>query len=253
MPAPAPAGSTLGEAVRDFLARDDLGPATLRSYRQTLERLSLAVGGGLPLTTVTAPEVARAFSSLWGSTSAKTWNRHLSAIRSFSTWSATGDLAATLERRPETRPRITPITATGLEAVWGLDLPLRERALWRLLHESAAGVRTVLSLNVEDLDLEDRRARAGATWVTWRSGAARLLDELLGGRTRGPVFLADRRPGPGRMPPEADRCPDTGRGRLSYERAEYLFKKATGPLDPDGRGFTLRRLKPFRDAGPGNR
>ena len=49
------------------------------------------------------------------------------------------------------------------------------------------------------------------------------------------MFLADRRPGPGRRPAPADLCPVTGRGRLSYERAEYLFKQATGG--------TLRMLK----------
>jgi hypothetical protein len=71
--------------------------------------------------------------------------------------------------------------------------------------------------------------------VSWRAETARLLPELLAGRTRGPVFLADRRPGPGRRPAPADLCPMTGRGRLSYERAEYLFKQATGG--------TLRMLK----------
>ena len=54
---------------------------------------------------------------------------------------------------------------------------------------------------------------------------------------RGPVFLADRRPGPSRTPAAADRCPDTGRTRLSYERAEYLFTRATG------RDATLRLLR----------
>ncbi|MFD9741197.1 site-specific integrase, partial [Umezawaea sp. NPDC059074] len=62
-----------------------------------------------------------------------------------------------------------------------------------------------------------------------------LLPSLLGDRTSGPVFLADRRPGPGRIPAPADLCPHTGRGRLSYERAEYLFKQTTGG--------TLRQLR----------
>ncbi|GAB3871822.1 hypothetical protein GCM10029964_009120 [Kibdelosporangium lantanae] len=104
---------------------------------------------------------------------------------------------------------------------------------------------TVLAMNVEDLDLEDRRAHVRGTWVTWRSGTARLLPDLLAGRTRGPLFLADRRPGPGRRP-ATDVCPETGRGRLSYPRAEYLFKQATG--------HTLRRLRAGQDrdlaAGP---
>jgi integrase len=103
-----------------------------------------------------------------------------------------------------------------------------------MLHESGAPVGTVLALNVEDLDLDDRRARSGARWVAWRSGTAALLPGLLAGRTRGPLFLSDRRPGPARRPGDADLCPETGRRRLSYERAEYLCKRATG--------HTLRRL-----------
>ena len=94
------------------------------------------------------------------------------------------------------------------------------------------------------MDDANRRARAGDTWVSWRSETARLLSHLVAGRTRGPLFLADRRPGPSRMPTEADLCPETGCRRLSYERAEYLFKQATKPLDPAGNGYTLRQLKP---------
>jgi hypothetical protein len=70
----------------------------------------------------------------------------------------------------------------------------------------ASRVRVVLSLNVENLDLEDRRAprgEAGCTWVNWRCGTARLLSELLAGRTRGQLFLADRRPAPARVPTAA--------------------------------------------------
>jgi hypothetical protein len=67
------------------------------------------------------------------------------------------------------------------------------------------------------------------------------LADLLAARSRGPVFLADRRPGPARMPDAADLCPETGRGRLSYQRAEYLFKQATKPLARNG--YTLGRLR----------
>jgi hypothetical protein len=34
-------------------------------------------------------------------------------------------------------------------------------------------------------------------------------------------------------------CPRTGRSRLSYERAEYLFKQHTRTLEPSGTGSTL--------------
>jgi hypothetical protein len=63
------------------------------------------------------------------------------------------------------------------------------------------------------------------------------------------VFVTDRRPGPAVVGSPADRCPDTGRQRLSYERAEYLFKQATRILDPSGQGFTLRQLRLQPGAG----
>lgn len=191
------------------------------------------------------------FATAWGEAAARTWNRHRSAVRSFCAWASLNDLSAGLDRRAETRPRTPALGSAQLDALWSRpDLPLREQTLWRLLHESEAGVKAVLSLNVENLDLDDRRARAGSTWVTWRSGAARLLPELLAGRTRGPAFLSDRRPGPARTPAPADLCPDTGRRRLSYERAEYLFKETTKPLAPTTNGCTLRQLKPHPGPSP---
>ncbi|GAA3141392.1 hypothetical protein GCM10010466_35480 [Planomonospora alba] len=123
---------------------------------------------------------------------------------------------------------------------------LRERVLWRLAYETAARAEEILSLNVDDLDLEFRRARVvskgGAIeYVHWATGTARLLR----GRTAGPVFLAERRaPASGRRTPAAaDICPVTGRGRLSYPRAEYLFKTASAALDPHGTGWTLHQLR----------
>ncbi len=245
---PAEPVATLGRAAADFLARDDLDASTLRSYGQTLRRLCLALGDRRPLESLTGDDVTGVFEVAWGDAAAKTWNRHRSAVRSFGAWAGRPELADGLERRAESRSRVPGLADDLLRRLWTVEAPVRERTLWRLLHESAAGVRPVLSLNVEDLDLADRRARVGSRWVTWRSGTARLLPELLGGRTRGPVFLADRRPGPARMRRAADLCPDTGRGRLSYERAEYLFKQATRPLDPSGRGFTLRQLWSRRGA-----
>ncbi|WP_433293218.1 DUF6596 domain-containing protein [Actinoplanes sp. CA-030573] len=239
--------SGLGAAVDAFLNRDDLDPASVRSYRQTLTRLRRAFGDSMPLDELTPSAVAAACTTAWGRAAPKTWNRHRAALRSFAAWSAAassssagslssaGSFADALDRRPETTSvPATPLPASALTAL--LEDPRfspRERTFWRLLHESGAPVSAVLALNVEDLDLEDRRARSGARWVTWRSGTARLLPPLIGERTAGPLFLTDRRPAPGAA---ADRCPHTGRARLSYERAEYLFKRATG-------GHTLRSLR----------
>jgi integrase len=101
--------------------------------------------------------------------------------------------------------------------------------------------RQVLSINVEDLELDNKRARVrskgGDTdWLHFQAGSARLLPRLIGGRTRGPLFLADRRPVPARAPATVDRCPETGRGRLSYRRAEALFRQVSG-------GWTLHQLR----------
>ncbi|WP_097968272.1 sigma-70 family RNA polymerase sigma factor [Streptomyces sp. or20] len=242
----APAGTegpTLGEAATAFLARDGLGASTVRAYGQTLRRLCTALGGRHPLADLTADQITRTFTTAWGDAAAATWNRHRSAARSFILWASLGDLAAGLERRTEPPSRTLPIPPEQLAALWSRPgLPLREHSFWRLLHESGATVKAVLLLGVEDVDLDDRRARTPDGWVTWRSGTARLLPMLIADRTRGPLFLTDRRPGPGRRPRDTDLDPETGRVRLSYERAEYVFKRATTSLDPAGNGWTLSRL-----------
>ena len=69
--------------------------------------------------------------------------------------------------------------------------------------------------------------------VVWASGTARLLPRYLGGRRRGPVFVTHRRSNI--APALADVCPDTGRGRLSYQQAWKLFRRASG--------WTLHQLR----------
>ncbi|NUP22689.1 MAG: tyrosine-type recombinase/integrase [Streptomyces sp.] len=192
----------------------------------------------------------------WHSAAAATWNRHLSALISFTTWAQRQDLLETnparkLQRRKPARHGDRAIPATRLEALFTNDQhALRERVLWRLLYETAARAEEVLSLNIEDLDLAYRRARVASKggaieYVHWATATARILPRLLAGRTTGPVFLADRRaPASGpRTPAAADLCPETGRGRLSYPRAEYLFKTATAQFDPHGEGWTLHQLR----------
>lgn len=73
-------------------------------------------------------------------------------------------------------------------------MSLRERAFWRFLYESAARANEILSLDAEDLDLPNKRARVrskgGATeWVFWQTGVALLLPRLLAGRATGPVLV----------------------------------------------------------------
>ncbi|HEX6358671.1 DUF6596 domain-containing protein [Actinophytocola sp.] len=238
-------GMTLERATEEFLG--GLDSQTARSYGQTLRRLCRALGGQVPLSSLTTDQVTQVFATAWGQAAPRTWNRHRSAARTFGAWADLDDLTAGVARRTESPAPTRTIGPEEIEALWRLpNLPLREHTLWRLLHESGTGVQVALSLNVEHLDLDDRRARVGEVWVNWRSGTARLLPELVAGRSHGPLFLADRRPAPARPAASADLCPETGRRRLSYERAEYLFKKTTQAVDPTGHGYTLRQLKPQR-------
>ncbi|WP_396777060.1 tyrosine-type recombinase/integrase [Microbispora sp. H10885] len=276
----------LGAAVRAFLARPGLTAGTLRSYDQTLSRLCLRLGADLPLADVTPQRVAAVFTAEWGTAAGATWNRHRAALRSFAAWAVrqgrtsaslaagpatdgtadgaagraaggasdgaadlAADLAAALDRRPEPRGRVRPIARSHLEDLWARpDVAPRERALWMLLYESATPAEWALSLDVQDLDLPGMSAvvRGRRHRIRWEAGTAALLPLLVRDRRRGPLFLTDRRPGPGRAPAAADLCPHTGRSRLSYERAEHLFKRATGDLDPEGEGYTLHRLRHSR-------
>lgn len=229
-------GPTLEEAGARFL--EGLDAPARRAYGQTVRRLVRGLGGATPLAALTAADVARVVTTSWGTAAPATWNRHRAAVRSLAASVERPELAGDLARRAATAAPSAPVAPERVAALCDDPaVPVRERALWSLLHESGAPVRAVLALDVTDLDRDDRSTRDRA--VTWRSRTARLLDELLAGRRRGPVFLAERRPGPARTPAPADRCPDTGRVRLSYERAEYLFKRSSG-------GATLGRLRARR-------
>jgi hypothetical protein len=102
-------------------------------------------------------------------------------------------------------------------------------------------------LAVTDLDLAVCRGRTrlagpAVAELRWRAGTGQLLAWLLSGRGAGPVFLTARRAGTDTAP--RDRCPVTGRARLSYRRAAELCAAASRSLDPSGRGWTLRQLRP---------
>jgi integrase len=249
-------GVSLKEAAEDFLVRRDLDRDTIRSYAQTIRWLRREFGDDVPLCGVTAERIAVVFTAAWGEAAARTWNRHRAALRSLTIWAVRrgwelGDLTAGIARRPEPRGRTRVIDRRAIAALLDRrDVPLRERTLWRLLYESAAGADLVLSLDIEDLDLPGNRGQVlrdgTARLLRWQSVTTSWLAGLVEGRRRGPVFLADRRPAPARMPAAADLCPVTGRGRLSYERAQYLFKQATRQLDPEGRGYTLHQLRHSR-------
>ncbi|MER6549479.1 hypothetical protein [Streptomyces sp. NPDC001250] len=166
---------------------------------------------------------------------ADTVNRELSIARKAIGWWQRqgwieGDPTIGIERRPAPPDRTKALAQNQIAALWRLDVGLREKTQWKMLYESAARADEVLCLNVEDLYPQDKRgkitAKGGATeWIHWQSGTAQLLPRLIARRTRGPLFLTDRKAPAGT--PTLDVCPETGRARLSYRRVEEIFEENT--------------------------
>jgi integrase len=238
---------SLQEAVDAFLAQADLAPSSRRSYSQTTGRLIRAFGAERQLGDLVPSAVGAVVEEAWGRTGPRTWNRHLSALGSLVAFCRrrgwpVQDLVTGLDRRRQRVDNSRVLSFLDLDRLWSREsVGLRERCLWRLLYETAARADEVLSLNVEDVDVANKRAvvisKGGdRELLHFQTGSARLLPRLIAGRRRGPLFLADRPPVPSRAPASEDLCPETGRARISYRRAEELFVTAT-------RGRTLHDLR----------
>ncbi|WP_331749419.1 MULTISPECIES: hypothetical protein [unclassified Streptomyces] len=269
-------------AVDRYLAAADLGSASRRVYRISLHGwawplVDRRVPTGrerrgadppvVPLALLDGPKASqrlqRGLTDRAATAQPRTLTRELACLRAATAWwlaqgwitadPATGLAAPAPCPVPEHTPsdvwRAVRASAAGPDRARGaltLRAPLRELTLWHLLHESRASVEQVLALDIHHLDLPGRHTKERTTGaLSWGPGTARLLPMLLAGRTAGPVFVTDRRAPAGT--PAADRCPVTGRGRLSYRRAAELFTSATRPLDPAGHGWTLLVL---RDRAP---
>jgi site-specific recombinase XerD len=202
---------TVREAVDAFLAHyvADLAAKTRAAYSATMAAFTGEFGDA-DVYQLDPDAVAAWFRSRWGERSAQTWNQNRSALKSAEGWWNDGvrrtegqhwgipDPFARIGRRdiPEDRTR-----ALTVDQVRGMlddtRTPIRERALWALLYESAARVHEVLALDVEDVDLQNHRARVvrkgGASDVIiWQRQGAMLLSRYLKGRKRGPLFTTER-------------------------------------------------------------
>ncbi|MFD9123972.1 tyrosine-type recombinase/integrase [Kitasatospora sp. NPDC059571] len=241
--------------------------STVRSYGVAVGKTVQWLGSGQLLAEVADDEIREALELLWGTAAANTWNARRAALLSWLSWcKECGYEGPTV---PAWAKRLTPPDSnTPARSRHEIDrlirrqgVHLREKALWRMLYETAARAEEILSVNIEDLDLAGRRGQVRTVgtqsvshhWdraredftvetVTWCGGAATLLRRLLEGRTRGPVFVAHRRPGPGKVVGPRDICPDTERARLSYGRARALLDEHTGVRGP-GSGWDLHELR----------
>ncbi|MEV4281480.1 tyrosine-type recombinase/integrase [Actinoplanes xinjiangensis] len=261
----AEATPTFAHAVETYLAAHTLAGAwangTATKYRQTLTALAAwlaasPVGADVAALDTPAGRAAltAAYTAAFGSSAPATRVRHLSTLRSACSWWRGAGWLISDPTAGWARPAVPVDTTRALTrdqvaGLWRLDVAVRDKTLWRMLYETAARAEEILTLEADDLDLPNKRARVvskgGKTeWVFWQTGTALLLPRLIAGRTRGPLFLADRRPT--RAVATNDLCPVTGRARLSYRRAAEIFEETTRPLaDPVDRaqGWTLHQLR----------
>lgn len=269
-PLPAPVFGHAAEAfVIAHAAPGAWADGTAVKYRQTLAALGGRLAAAAPAaaadvavlgTPAGASALEAAFTAAFGTLAPATRARHLSALRSAVAWWTQAGWLAADPTAGWVRPKVPvdttrALTRAQVAAIWKLDVPLRDKALWRMLYETAARAEEVLGLDVPDLDLLSKRGRViskgGSTdWVHWQTGTALLLPRMLAGRREGPVFLTRRRVA--RPVAGGDLCPVTGRARLSYRRAAESFELATRPLASPGAsgaeledadGWTLHQLR----------
>jgi integrase len=240
---------TVAEAAGKYLAHVQAtrSKRTKSAYELTLSKFT-DVFGGLDVAALDPDAVAEWFAGRWGKGSAQGWNANRAALTSAAAWwrdqpdiPVTGDPFSRIGRRAVPPDRSRALDRADVERlITSQRIPLRERCLWSLLYDSAARSAEVLRLDVPDLDLANHRARVtrkggGHDVVIWKSRTARLLSNYLEGRRDGPVFVTERGAksdgllGPG----DVD---SRGRARLSYERAEALFREHSG-------GATLHQLR----------
>lgn len=251
----APSTPPLGDAADAFLRQvRHQNENTARSYGTALRAMVAELGADTPLWTLDSEEsadrIAEWFGRRWGSAATATHNVRLDAIRSAANWwqdqgwiEAQPARRIRRHKRPDDRARAIP--RDDLDAFLTRDsLHIRDRTLYRMLYESAARAEEVLSLDVDKLEMPNRRARVtrkgGAEdTVTWRTGTARLLPRMLDGRRSGPLYLTHRRARVELPPSDVDQA--SGRARLSYRRAAEGFEQATAKM-PEG-PWTLHQLR----------
>ena len=141
-------------------------PPPGRVYRAALASLVAELGPATPVGKLSALRLTEWFRARYAGAAPATWNRELATLRAAVGWWRhrgwlIADLTGELERRRERVDRTRALTRSQLERLLARrDLALRERTLWRLLYETAARAHELLALDVEDLDLANRRARA---------------------------------------------------------------------------------------------
>ncbi|MER0478108.1 site-specific integrase [Streptomyces sp. Edi2] len=263
-----PTGKALTVRAAADVFLDSLGnPNTVRNYGIGVGKTAERIGEGRPLASVADDEIGEALELLWGTAAVNTWNSRRAGVLSWLGWCRDRGYEGPMV--PAWAKRLTvPDSETLARSKMAIDrliarreVHLREKTLWRMLYETAGRAEEILGVNIEDLDLAGRRCLVKAKGartkarrrgqaredyvletVYWDAGTARLLPRLLKGRTRGPVFVTHRRPGPGKVVSPRDVCPDTGLARLSYGQARALLDEHAAPRGL-GTGWDLHEYR----------
>jgi len=229
---------TVTDALEAYLASMADFPekaGTHRQYGTTLRKLAREIGPDRDITSITQADLLAWMRETQGGNAPKTWNSVRGTLRAAWTWLAEKGYAdATvpygIPRRKVAQDWDRAIPAASLAALLDSEaIPLRERALWRLLYETAARISEILRLDVGELDQAGKRARvvrkgSAVNVVTWRTRGAAMLAAYLAGRSHGPLFTTE-----------------DGERRLSYRQAEILFTRHTQALP--GGPYTLHQLR----------
>ena len=248
-----PSGMSTAEAIAAYLQwlgghRGRSGrltsPQTLRAYTSALPRAFAGYDTLAELAEDSGHRLRTNLRTAWGDKSPATWNARRAAVQSaLNYFREQGWLPDDLNalggvgREPEPAPPYRVRDRSAIDRLINSKrLPLRDRTLYSLLYSSAARCEEVLSLNIEDLDRANRRARTirkggDPGWLLYDTRTARLLGQYLGKRTRGPLFLSDRKPGDGTVP-QRDIDPASGRRRISYATVARRLSDATGGWTP---------------------
>lgn len=216
-------------------------PETIRSYTSALPTAFKGIAHLGELNGAGRTRLHTNIRDAWGSAAPSTFNAKRAAVSSALSYFQAeqwipdaGAVLAGLDREHQPKPTNNRVRDRGdIDRLIGdKSLPLNDRTLYSMLYSTAARAEEVLSLNVEDLDRANRRAN-----VTRKGGkpdvlmydirTARLLGQLLSGRTSGPIFLSTRQASAGTVL-EVDVDPVSRRRRMSYRTAERHIDAATG-------------------------
>lgn len=229
------AGVSAGDGFAAYLATLDHPEtaATHRQYGSILRRLAAFLGPRRDIAGVKPGDLGAWMKASFAGSEPRTWNLARTCLRSAWKWLAAhgyvpAGITDQIERRKISKSENRAIPGHVVTRLVS-EGSLRDRALWKLIYDTAARETEVLSLSLDSgrIDFARRRAvvtrKGGKTGViTWSRTCAALLEDHVAGRTAGYLF-------PGREPGK----------HMSARRAQEIMRERTagepgGPWGPHG-------------------